>query len=89
MSYYEAARKVRMQAGERIEMPKEQLYESPWIPGDSTRAGNVTVNLSYHEAARKVNEQKEILHNSRWVSWEWLRAGSAKSWIEQLTFFFR
>ena len=86
MSYHEAARKVRMQAAEKIEMPKEKLYESPWIPGESTRAENFSVNLSYHAAARKIKEQKEILHDSPRVSWERLRAGNAKAWIQQLKF---
>jgi hypothetical protein len=89
MSYHEAARKVRMQAVEKIELPKEKLYESPWIPGEGTRAENFSVNLSYHAAARKVKEQKEILHDSPRVSRERVRAGNAKAWIQQLKFFDR
>ena len=89
MSYYEAARKVRMQAEEKIPMPKEKLYESPWIPGESTRGGNLAVTLSYYEVAKKVKEQKEILYDSPWVSWERVRAGNAKAWIQQLRFFDR
>jgi hypothetical protein len=89
MSYHEAARKVRMQAVEKIEMPKEKLYESPWIPEESTRAENVAVNLSYYAVARKVKEQKEILYDSPWVSRERARAGNAKAWIQQLKFFDR
>jgi hypothetical protein len=83
MSYYEAARKVRMQPGEKIEMPKGKLYESPWIPGESARAGNVTVDLSYHEVARKVKEQKEILYDFPWVSREKVLQGHARAWIEE------
>jgi len=89
MSYHEAARKVRMQAVEKIEMPKEKLYESPWIPEERTRAENFTVNLSYYAVAKKVKEQKEILYDSPWVSWERVRVGNAKTWIQQLKFFDR
>ena len=89
MSYYEAARKVRMQAAEIIPMPKEKLYESPWIPEESTRAGNFAVNLNYYAAARKAKEQKEILYDSPWVSWERVPAGNSKAWIQQLRFFDR
>jgi hypothetical protein len=89
MSYYEAARKVRMQEVEKIQMPKEKLYESPWIPGESTRAGNFAVNLSYYAVARKVKEQKEILYDSHGVSWARVRASDTKAWIQQLKFFDR
>jgi len=89
MSYYEAARKVRMQAEEKIPMPKEKLYEAPWIPGESAPAGNLAVTLSYSEVEKRVKEQKEILYDSPWVSWERVRAGNAKAWIQQLRFFDR
>lgn len=89
MSYYEAARKVRMHAAEKIPMPKEKLYESPWSPGESTQERNFAATLSYYEVAKKVREQKEILYDSPWVSWERVRAGNAKAWIQQLRFFDR
>ena len=89
MSYYEVARKVRMQAEEKIEMPKEKLYEFPWIPGESTQAENFTINLSYYAVARKVKEQEEILYDTPWVSWERVRASDVKAWIQQLKFFDR
>lgn len=89
MSYYEAARKVRMQAEEKIPMPKEKLYEAPWIPEESARAGNTAVTLSYYEVARKAKEHKEILYDSPWVFWERVPAGNAKAWIQQLRFFDR
>jgi len=89
MSYYEAARKVRMQAAEIIPMPKEKLYEAPWVPGESAPAGNTAVTLSYFEVARKAKEQREILYDSPWVSWERVPAGNAKAWIQQLRFFDR
>ena len=89
MSYHEAARKVRMQAVEKIEMPKEKLYESPWIPGESAQAGNMAVTLSYYEVARKTKEHREILYDSPWVSWERVPAGNSKAWIQQLKFFDR
>jgi len=89
MSYHEAARKVRMQAVEKIEMPKEKLYESPWIPGESTRKENFAVNLSYYAVARKVKDQKEILYDSPSVSWERVRASDTKAWIQPLKFFDR
>ena len=74
---------------QKIPMPKEKLYEAPWVPGESAQAENTAVTLSYYEVARKAKEQKEILYDSPWVSWERVRAGNAKAWIQQLRFFDR
>jgi hypothetical protein len=88
MSYYEASRKVRMQGGEALQMPKEKLLEAPWIPRESVQAVAVAMAgiLSYYEASRKARMQggeavqmpKEKLYETAWMPWESVQAATER-----------
>jgi len=86
MSYYEASRKVDRMGARKAEMPRETLYESPWISGQTALAGDSPRVLSYYDAAKKVRLQREKIYESNWIFWERIRLDNSGAWVQMLKF---
>jgi hypothetical protein len=86
MSYYEASRKVDRAGARKAEMPREKLYESPWIPAQNAPAADSPRVLSYYDAAKKVRLQKEKIYESNWILWERIRSDNSRAWVQMLKF---
>lgn len=74
MSYYEASRVVDRLGIKTDGLPREKLYESPWIEGPVEKPNNCPRLLSHQAAARNALHQRERIFEANWILWERVRS---------------